>query len=198
MCFEWPKFFQCLHYLSLWFFSLLYLHLSGFDLTFWYRSSSIALISEAFFVDFFDWVHFIFSLVICSASTISVRCLLPVVWMYTAFLGITLDPDKVFRKIVPETRSCRRQFRKRCQPISAFCRRYVLLSYYQLHEFVDNGHSHFLLWFASQYNRFHFAIMSHLFRFQTLFHPRIPEDNLFTFFGKLLRLVRCKRSFAFH
>ena len=62
-------------------------------------------------------------------------------------------------------------------PIHAYSRRYLILSCFQLHEYVDNGYSFFLDWFRNKFLFQERKVILFFFNFQARFFPRLPDDG---------------------
>ena len=151
MCFDWPYLFMCLKACTLWLHSILYFLLLVLNLDYRFLTSPMASIPELFFLDLLQWTWFHLCLLICLTSKFLAYFILAALWTFKVFLCIFIEPDKIFSWSKPSVRAYNRYVDNGYQPISAYSRKYIILSCFQLHEYVDNGFSSFFHWMQTKF-----------------------------------------------
>ena len=117
----------------------------------WFLSSRFAEFPELLFLDIFQWLQFVSCLLICFVLKVIFYIILGSIWSYKVFLGIFIDPDKIFNSKQCSKRAYNWYLNKGYKPVQAYSRKYIMLSCFQLHEYIDNGYSLFLHWFANKF-----------------------------------------------
>ena len=112
----------------------------------WFLSSSLAALPEFIFFDIYQWMKFIFCLLISFSTKLIAYLILFGFWTYKIIIAIVLDPDKIFDSRKPSRRCLNRYQNRGYTPLQAYSKRYLILSCYQLHEYVDNGFCRFFSW----------------------------------------------------
>ena len=156
----------------------------------WFLSSKFSSIPEIIFYDIFQWLRFFLFLLICFLAKITAYAALNGLWFYKIFVVILLDPDKIFDSRKPSPRALNRYKDKGYTPIQAYSRRYLILSCYQLHEYIDNGFCRLFHWLRSFLEHHERSITRHLFLVQDYFFPHFPTEGLivdtFSFLTRIL------------
>ena len=147
MCFKWPLLYACLMriLLSPMFISFLY---SIWMLDDWFLSLKFASIPELIFYKTFQWTWFIPLLSFCFVENLTAYMTLIGLWTYKIFIVIIIDPDNFFHKRSSSAWAFNRYQQHGYTPAQAYSRKYMILSYYQLHEYINNGYCDFFNWFG--------------------------------------------------
>ena len=126
----------------------------------------------------FQWTKFFCNILLCFASKVILHFLLGSLWTYTLFLWILIDPDKICCSSYYAHHSRSHYLDKGYGFTQAYSCRYIILSCFQLHQYVDNGCSIFLNWFRSQCLLQEQQLIHFFFHFQSRFFLRVPDDGL--------------------
>ena len=143
----------------------------------WFLSSKFALFPEIIFHGIFQWFRFFLFLLICFLAKICAYAVLNGIWFYKIFVVIILDPDKIFesRKLSPC--ALNRYKSKGYTPMHAYSRKFLVLSCYQLHEYIDNGYCRIFFWLRSFLEPQERLIIRYLFLIQDCCFPHFPTEG---------------------
>lgn len=177
-CFEWPQISACLQQLTLWPLYSLYLLYSIFMMNEWYLYSSLASVPNMIFLDIYQWIRFVICFCLCLSSKWLAYLCLTSLWIYKFFLSIIKDPDKIYKnKYKSSYRKINRYCKRGYSPIRAYSKKFVILSCYQLHEYIDNGYCELHRWLQEKHANIEKNIVRYLFEIQSYFFPQIPTEG---------------------
>ena len=143
----------------------------------WFLSSNLATIPELLFFDIYQWLRFFACLLISFLAKLMAYFALLGLWFYKVSIAIIIDPDKVFNSSKPSRRRFNRYQNRGYTPLQAYSRKYIILSCYQLHEYIDNGFCRFFFWLRTFLIQKEHLVIGLLFRTQNYFYPTLPEKG---------------------